>query len=295
MNKTEVVCPNCGTSFKISKGGAPISELSEGVHVLVPETVRNNNVTKANVRMEALKSAGVNVDKLQSLMSSNEDFKAIFAEDDPILETISKGGFIRNPELFRRWITAQTFALIGDGKCSWTSAVRKRYDIHYVFKQTRQELYLQLKLINKGLNGKDRRFQFFTLDDMKQIFRELAFYGMWSKYAEEMDRKIYCCTTYQQLADTINERHWSFRRRCTHLPQRWLNCFKGAGAYYTLQNIIRTHGFILPSCQDMQSSLDVVESMYKEIISYSPSNRRWDMLMSLLMTSVSQTHFELKW
>ena len=295
MNKTEVVCPNCGTSFKISKGGAPISELSEGVHVLIPETVRNNNVTKANVRMEALKNAGVNVDKLQSLMSSNEDFKAIFAEDDPILETISKGGFIRNPELFRRWITAQTFALIGNGNESWTSAVRKRYDTHYIFKQTVNELNLQLKLINKGLNGKDRRFQFFTLDDMKEIFKKLAPYGLWRDYAQDMVDKIRCCLTYEQLSKTIHDRKWHFSRKCKVMPQRWLNCFKGAGAYYTLQNIIRTHGFVLPSCTDMQSSLDCVESMYKEITSYSPSNRRWDMLMSLLMTSVSKTHFELKW
>ena len=294
MNKTEVVCPNCGTSFKISKGGAPISELSEGIHVLVPETVRNNNVTKANVRMEALKSAGVNVDKLQNLMSSNDILKTIFDDDDPILEMISKGGFIKNPELFRRWITAQTFALIKDANVSWTDQVRKRYDTRYVFKQTRNELYLQIKLIRKGVKD-DKRFQFFTLEDMKAIFIELAPKAMWAQYAESMISMIKGCTTYSQLDRAINFRTWHFRNKCKFMPQRWLNCFKGAGAYYTLQNIIRTHGFVLPSCNDMQSSLDTVEHMFNEIVSYSPSDRRWDMLMSLLMTSVSQTHFELKW
>lgn len=290
----EVRCPNCGTDFVLGNGDSVSStNIKDGIAYLVPKTIRNEN--KIATRLETLKLAGVNVDKLQSLMQTDSTVKEIFNEDDPILKEISKGGFIRNPELFRRFITAQTFALIGDGNGSWTSAVRKRYDTRYVFRQTRNELYLQLKLINKGLNGKDRRFQFFTLDDMKKIFIDLAPYGMWGQYAQDMIKRIKSSVTYQELERVINSRHWSFRNKLKVMPQTWLNCYKGAGAYYTLQNIIRTHGFILPSCTDMQSSLDTVESIYKEIVSYSPSNRRWDMLMSLLMTSVSKTHFELKW
>ena len=289
----EVRCPNCGSDFVLGNGDSVSNaNIKDGIAYLVPKTIRNEN--KTATRLEALKLAGVNVDKLQSLMQTDSTVKEIFNEDDPILKEISKGGFIRNPELFRRFITAQTFALIGDGNGSWTSAVRKRYDTRYVFRQTRNELYLQLKLINKGLNGKDRRFQFFTLDDMKKIFIDLAPHGMWGQYAQDMIKLIKSCVTYQELERAINSRHWSFRHKLKVMPQTWLNCFKGAGAYYTLQNIIRTHEFILPSCTDMQSSLDTVESIYKEIVRYSPSNRRWDMLMSLLMTSVSKTHFELK-
>lgn len=297
MGKTEVVCPNCGTSFVIGRGGSPVTELSEGTHYLVPETIRNENVTKVNSRIEALKNAGIDVDKMQALMSSNEDFKAIFEADDPILKTIEQGGFIRNPELFRRWICAQTFALIGDGSKSWTYAVRKRYDTRYVFRQTKNELYLQLKLISKKVKNDDKRFTFFTLDDMKHIFKELAEYGITSygDRREKMKLKISYASSLEQLLNAVNSEYWHFRNKLKYMPQRWLNCFKGAGAYYTLQNIIRTHGFIIPTCTDMKSSLDLVESMYKEVLSYSPSNRRWDMLMSLLMTSVEKTHFELKW
>lgn len=297
MGKTEVVCPNCGTSFVIGRAGAPVTELSEGTHFLVPETIRNNNVTKVNSRIEALKCEGVNVDKLQTLMSSNEEFKKIFEVDDPILETIEKGGFIRNPELFRRWICAQTFAIIKDGSESWTETVRKRYDTRYVFRQTRNELLLQIKLHRKGVKDSDKRFTFFTLDDFKQIFKELADYGItnWSDYRENMKSKIKYASSLEELDRAVGSNHWHFSNRLKYIPQRWLNCFKGAGAYYTLQNIIRTHGFVFPSCTDMQSSLDLVESMYNEILSYSPATRRWDMLMSLLMTSVSKTHFELKW
>jgi hypothetical protein len=74
-----------------------------------------------------------------------------------------------------------------------------------------------------------------------------------------------------------------------------LNCFKGAGAYYTLQNIIRTHGLIIPKCKDMEESLDYVDTVFKSIIGYEPSDRRWDILLSVLTMAVEKTKFELKY
>ena len=291
----EVRCPNCGTSFVIGKGGAPVSELSDGIHFLVPDTVRNNNVTKVNARMEALKTAGVDVDKLQSLMSSNEEFKTIFDADDPILETISKGGFIRNPELFRRWITAQTFALIKDKK-GWTSAVRKRYNTRYVFRQTQNELWLQLKLQRKGIKN-DRRFTFFTLESMKRIFIELVDYNRYynKENKESILDEILHTNDLKTLNNVIGKYNWWFTQKQTFFPRTWLNCFKGAGAYYTLQNIIRTHGMILPGCKDMNESLAKVEKVYNDILAYAPYARRWDILLSVLTVAVKETNFELKY
>ena len=292
MNKTEIRCPNCGTSFVITNGGAPMSELKEGIHYLVPETIRNEN--KTNARMEALKNAGVNIDKLQSLMNSNEDFKSIFAEDDPILREIGKGGFIKNNELFRRWITAQTFRLLKD-PYGWTHAVRSRFNLRYVFRQTRDEAILLMKLERKGLGGQDKRFSFFTFEDLIAIFLELNKLNRSSDKDIIREKLSTLCGSYQQLVHTVTSYRWYFTTKCSHIPARWLNCYKGAGAYYTLQNIIRTHGFVLPSCKDMNESLEKVEELYNEIHSYSPSTRRWDLMLSLLTSSVKATNFELKY
>lgn len=292
MNKTEIRCPNCGTSFVITNGGAPMSELKEGIHYLVPETIRNEN--KTNARMEALKNAGVNIDKLQSLMNSNEDFKSIFAEDDPILREIGKGGFIKNNELFRRWITAQTFRLLKD-PYGWTHAVRSRFNLCYIFRQTLNETILLCKLERKGLKGKDKRFNFFTFEDLVAIFFELNKLNRYSEHKDAIREKLTQCNTYEELYKIAINYRWSFSNRNTHKPARWLNCFKGAGAYYTLQNIIRTHGLVLPSCNDMNESLETVENLYNEIISYPPSSRRWDLMLSLLTSSVKATNFELKY
>lgn len=292
MNKFEVRCPNCQSSFVLGNGDSiSATNIKDGIAYLVPKTIRNEN--KTDSRIEALKLAGINVDKLQSLMQTDSAVKEIFNEDDPIVNEISKGGFIRNPELFRRFITAQTWGLIKD-KYGWTHAVRNRYDVNYVLKQTKKELALLCKLTRKSPN--DIRFQFFTLDDIKYIFRHLMKYNrMYEKETKDVISSfINRITSYQKLYDYINKLSWHLDKR-TSIPSTWLNCFKGAGAYYTLQNLIRTHGLVIPGCKDMTESLEKVESAFKDIIGYRPNRRRWDILMSLLMKAVSETGFELKY
>ena len=300
MAKAEVRCPVCGTSFVVGKGGNTVTELTDGVHYLVPETVRNENVTsaKAEVRMAALEAAGINVNKLQTLMEKDESLKDIFSSDDPIISELNKGGFINNPELFRRWITAQSWRLLKD-KHGWTYAVRKTYDIKYVLNQSKRELKLLCKLKEKCPN--DIRFQFFTLVDLKTIFYELMDFNEWYFYRANNDRKeniksqIKLCVTYKELNSLVNDITWKFRSDCSFKPKAWLNCFKGAGAYYTLQNIIRTHGLVIPKCKDMNESLKFVDDVFKSIIAYEPKERRWDILLSVLTMAVDNTGFELKY
>ena len=301
MKKIEVRCPNCQTNFQIGDGGNTVTELTDGIHYLVPETIRNENVTtetKTKARLDALKAVGIDIDKLNSLMQKDDSYKDIFASDDPILNEIKKGGFIRNPELFRRWITAQTFRLLKD-RYGWTHAVRNTYDIVYIFNQTKRELALLCNLQKKCPN--DRRFQFFTLWDLKHIFADLTDYaieyylGRGAVKADVVKELIYNATSYNQLYGIISSYTFKFRRCEKHVPCNWLNCFKGAGAYYTLQNVIRTHGLVLPDCKDMNESLNMVEHWFKEITSYEEYRRRWDIMLSVLTNAVAKTKFELKY
>jgi len=299
MAKAEVRCPVCGTSFVVGNSGNAVTELNDGIHFLVPETVRNENVTKSSrvdLRLNALKDSGINVDKLQALMQSNDDLKSIFDSDDPIIAEISKGGFIRNPELFRRWITAQTFRLLDDPN-GWTHAVRRRYDAKYVVDMTKRELGIRIELERKC--PKDVRNKFFTLWDFKRIFEEMityneAIYKLDDK--REMEQLINSAESLGDLSNIVNNCiRWRFKWNCSFKPKTWLNCFKGAGAYYTLQNIIRTHGLVLPKCKDMNESLEWVDNVFKSIIGYEPRDRRWDILMSVLVSAVKETGFELKY
>lgn len=289
----KVLCPVCKSEFLTSEGAfsTPVTAEQNGVAYLVPKVV--GSTPKTDERMKALKAAGIDVTKLQTLMQSNSNLKDIFEENDPIIDEISKGGFIDNSELFRRWITAQSWRLIKDPK-GWTHAVRQRYDALYAFKQTRRELDLLCKLQSKCPH--DIRFNFFTLTDIKRIFCHFMKYNRcYSDYDTRlMTDVINSRKSYRELRDYINSLRWCIDARAS-IPSTWLNCFKGAGAYYTLQNLIRTHGLIIPRCKNMNESLEAIDVVFKDIIGYEPPNRRWDILMSLLMKAVNDTGFELKY
>ena len=299
MPNVEIRCPNCGTSFAVGDGEhSPLFELRDGIHYLVPNTIRNENVSsqnRVNARLELLKAAGINVDRMRELLNGSESssLRDIFAEDDPIVTELNEGGFLHNPELFRRWITAQTFRLLKD-RVGWTHAVRRYYDTLYVIKQTKRELALLCKLKNKCPN--DIRFQFFTLDDFKRIFVQLNNVNRCYENKAEWREKIYACSTHETLYNLVKDMRWCIHGRDRNfIPSDWLNCFKGAGAYYTLQNIIRTHGLILPNCTDMGDSLDVVQTVFDSIIGYEPCHRRWDIMLSVLTKAVKDKNFELTW
>ncbi len=298
---SEIRCPVCQTSFSFSDGTGITTQLREGIHYLIPETIRNENHGSSHCvtsRLETLKSVGVNIDALQGLMQANNSIIVnLFKEDDPIIAELSKGGFIHNPELFRRWICAQTFRLLKD-PAGWTAAVRKHYNTKYVFKQCVRELVLLTKLATKSPN--DLRFNFFTLYDLKRIFSDLVDYAnagyFRSTTKEELKDKIMRTSSFANLLDVIRSYRFKFTNKTTnHLPREWLNCFKGAGAYYTLQNIIRTHGLILPDCSDMDESLKLVEKWFKAITDYEPCQRRWDIMLSILTNAIKQKNFELQY
>jgi hypothetical protein len=124
-------------------------------------------------------------------------------------------------------------------------------------------------------------------------------YNFWHGNKELKDNvkaRIDKCNTYEALYKLIDDLVFAFHYKdCRRIPYNWLNCFKGAGAYYSLQNIIRTHGLVLPTCKNMEESLETVQKVFDEIVGYEPYHRRWDIMLSLLTKAVKQTKFELKW
>jgi len=287
----DVKCPVCGTSFELGDETLEHVSPKHGTYYLIPKSSATSPVQQ---RLDLLKYAGVNVDKLEEIMSKNTDVKDLFEDNDSILNTLKNGNFIDNPELFRRWITVQTFRLLKDTN-GWNHAVRSRYNLRYVFKQTVRELELLVHLKNKLKSTNDKRFQFFTFDDLKFIFYDLMEHStVCNKDLKEKQlNRIIDSEDYDELLKVIRGiPHWHFAQK-GNLPTRWMNCFKGAGAYYTLLNLIYTHGLILESSSTMQGSLNMVDKLFNQIISYNPASRRWDMLMSLLIRNVKNQKFEL--
>ena len=91
----------------------------------VEATEATGKKTKAQMRMEALKSAGVDVSNYYTLGADKlvriEKGEAIPVDlDDVVVDAVGKkiveGGYVNNWKLFRRWVTAQIFGMLRDMK-----------------------------------------------------------------------------------------------------------------------------------------------------------------------------------
>lgn len=117
--------------------------------------------TKAQMRLEALKAAGVDVSKYFPLGDDQlikiENGAAVPVDmDDTTIDAVGKkiveGGYVNNWKLFRRWVMSQMFHMLRDmekdGKSFNEVLQRKGYE--YQWRMLENELYAQVKMSEHG-------------------------------------------------------------------------------------------------------------------------------------------------
>lgn len=113
--------------------------------------------TKAQIRLEALKAAGVDVSKYFPLGDDQlikiENGAAVPVDmDDATVDAVGKqiveGGYVSNWKLFRRWVMSQMFHMLRDmDKNGLTfNAVLQRKGYEYQWRMLENELYAQMKM-----------------------------------------------------------------------------------------------------------------------------------------------------
>ena len=117
--------------------------------------------TKAQMRLEALKAAGVDVSKYFPLGNDQlikiENGAAVPVDmDDATIDAVGKkiveGGHVNNWKLFRRWVMSQMFHMLRDmekdGKSFNEVLQHKGYE--YQWRMLENELYAQVKMSEHG-------------------------------------------------------------------------------------------------------------------------------------------------
>lgn len=240
---------------------------------------------KAQAKLEALKAAGVNTDNLFAMTNvggagiiarfENGKLEAI-ADNDPIFNSIVNGGTIPNPNLYRRWVMAQTFHVLALG--DWTQSLRYR-GYEYSWKMMLEELRTQCKLSSKDRENFDMRNIWFNQDVAiamcADYLRKLIDYidGLKTRkckgkpykhikghnyFETDIDDKIFAPLRIAlrsvmrangplslHLAMVEFNSHRVSLKRDIPACSEWVDAYKGCGAYYTLQNLIRFHGLEL--------------------------------------------------
>ena len=215
-------------------------------------------------------------------VASNKDGKlSILGDDDPIFSHIMAQGTVPNNRLFRRWIMAQMFHMMSYTPHRRKEPVgvtgmihRKGYD--YQWKMLLNELYAQMKMEHKDITGFVERNRWFNrgvvlsmADDYVRVLK---------KHVSNLETKKCKGIPYKRVhgrnifvSDLQPKLYYPFSVAMTHIrhatdatqlykaatqfndcrirlafdtPQSkaWMDAYKGAGAFFTMQNLIRFHG-----------------------------------------------------
>ena len=242
-----------------------------------------------------------------SLVISEDGKPVIVGGNDVVREQIIADGYVRNTKLHRRFVMAQMFHMLNyvsyNGReKGYNACLRNSFDYKYTIDMMIEEVRILSKLEKRDRESFMERSSFFNktvvvavlndyLDKLKQYVETLPdknCKGIPYKrikgvdiFNADLDKKLYrpIRDRIQRVHRTVNYEQMHrelmafMRYNFVKLPyntpksKAWIDAYKGAGAYYTLKNLIMFH-----DCKIMArycfyttgESMDVLKSKLNE-------------------------------
>ena len=282
---SHVICPNCGSEVVLPDKsevvvGTTISKEGNTTYVLNMENKENKTMSNAEVRKAKLEQNGISTDGYFSLQLPNG--KTVYVDEEGNKVDIDVvGENIGNAKLYRRWVMAQWFRQY-NSKNGYSDAVAK-LPYEYQWKMISNELKTLAKLEKRDPEYFAERTHFFNVFSITNVLYEyerdlknkikhmktkkcegIPYYRIGGKdiFVNKLEKKLYkplhdaitsfytCrCTNYADAS-----RQFEYIKRVflnVYKPDKkyvgtyFKDCYKGAGAYYTLQNMVLYHGCTL--------------------------------------------------
>lgn len=243
-------------------------------------TVKKVMPKRAQERLEALKAAGIDTSNLfamgeQMIVRVENGVPTQVEDDDPIYKDIFGGKTIRDYKLFRRWVLAQTFRMLRN---DYTRSLKwKGYE--YQWRMLEEELRVQSILAKKDPENFEKRNRFFNkkvvvemcgqykqdlvayIDSLKtKKCKGVDYKTVYGKniFVEDIYTRIYSpiyaaiyrvekTNSSAALYDAVHKLNKVRVPMHSDTPQikAWMDAYKAAGAYYSMENLIRFHGMRL--------------------------------------------------
>ena len=222
-------------------------------------------------------------------------------DDDPVFAMINKGGHVPDRRLFRRWVMAQMFRMLrqmDEYKMTFTDIVRN-HGYEYMWKMVVEELRVQARLYKAGdTENLNERKRFFNAEVVLVMMDEYA--KRFDEYVDSLKVKhckgkeyktihgthvfvddIPAKLTYKtnSLRDRLKNEMYNIEPDELHLlvskfnkarttmkwnteiPKAFIDAYKGAGAFYTMKNLILFHGARFNGCTTEKQSLARMENL----------------------------------
>jgi hypothetical protein len=199
---------------------------------------------------------------------------------DSLRDQIIEDGYVRNTKLHRRFVMAQMFHMLNyvsyDKRDSgYNACLRRMYNYQYTLTMMLEEVRVLSKLEARDKESFAERSHFFTkgvvgavlgdyLAKLEQYVNGLPEHkckGVPYKrvkgkniFVSDLDKKLYAPIRDKVLC-VVNSKSYAemyrflekFMRNVVKLPydtpksKDWIDAYKGAGAYYTLKNLVMFH------------------------------------------------------
>lgn len=264
---------------------------------------------------------------------ANKDGKLTILDDsDPIFNHIIAQGTVPNRSLFRRWIMAQMFHMMSYTQGRSKEPVGVTYMIHrlgyeYQWKMLVNELYAQMKMEGRDVvNFADRNrwFNSGVVADMVEEYTEqlkkrvdalkerkckgvpYKRIGNRNIFVSDLHVKLFC-PFYKAIAAIKQAKNASqlynaakkfndIRIKMLHdTPQSksWVDAYKGSGAFFTMQNLIRFHDCV--AFDDNGKRLDKSRSLtFIEAKAEEYKNGEGWRLLAVLKRMLSDNNIDIK-
>lgn len=280
--KTDVLCSKCGAEF-----ATPSKTAQERI-----EELRNAGVDVSNLFSMRGANGG------ECIASNKNGQFSVLDDNDPIFNHIIEQGTVPNRRLYRRWVMAQMFYMMSYTECFSKEPVGvtemiHRFGYEYQWKMLLNELHAQVKMEGKDIENFANRNRWFNAEVVTAIaedyieklkkrvdaLKERKCKGIPYKringrniFVSDLDNKLYypyqravisikIAKNIAQLYNATKEFN-DMRIKMAHdTPQSkaWVEAYKGSGAFFTMQNLIRFHGCV--AIDDTDKRLDKFQSL----------------------------------
>lgn len=218
--------------------------------------------------------------KIHIVVDKDGNYVPEVVQADAIFNMIIEDGYIRNTKLHRRFVMAQMFHMLNyvsyDEKYSgYNDCLKRMYGYDYTLKMMMEEIRVLSKLEVRDAESFNERKHFFDKDVVVAVLEDylekLKKYvealpnrnckGIPYKrikkmdvFVEDLSKKIYVpvrmhineivyAKNYTQIYNALEKFMRSYIKLPYDTPKSkvWVDTYKGAGAFYTLKNLVMFH------------------------------------------------------
>lgn len=259
MSKMKIKCPMCGT------------ELTAHVTIEAARSAMNEvskSARKAQRRIEALRAAGIDTTGMLAMNTGQVarlqgGLVTVLDDDDEVFQAIRRGGTIPNGTLWRRWVTTQMFHMLAHPK-GFTEALREK-GCRYPWRMLKDELHAQQRMQQAGdLESLEERVMWFGRAEIVLIINEV----LSNIIIDRQEKKKVIWRLDHGNPSKAFELIANFARfHDLPIPKAFIDSYKGAGAYFTMRDLIKFHGCRFEGMNE-QNSLTHLRMLAEEYSSH---------------------------